>query len=121
MQSEVRIESGIEMQTISVLRQLPRNSRIIMPVRTAAISVSRTTPGDGRAHEQRLIAERRQLQVRRNGGQNPGQRGLHGVDDGERGGLAVARHGQQNAARAVGADDVVLRNEAVVNLATSFM
>ena len=29
MASEVRIESGIEMQTISVLRQLPRNSRII--------------------------------------------------------------------------------------------
>ena len=44
MQSEVRIESGIEMQTISVLRQLPRNSRIIRPVRPAAISASRTTP-----------------------------------------------------------------------------
>ena len=44
MQIEVRIESGIEMQTINVLRQLPRNSRITMPVRNAAISVSRTTP-----------------------------------------------------------------------------
>ena len=43
-QSEARIESGIEMQTISVLRQLPRNSRIIMPVRAAAIRASRTTP-----------------------------------------------------------------------------
>ena len=37
MISEVRIESGIEMHTISVLRQLPRNSRIIRPVSTAAI------------------------------------------------------------------------------------
>ena len=43
-QIDVRIDSGIEMQTISVLRQLPRNSRIIRPVSTAAISVSRTTP-----------------------------------------------------------------------------
>ena len=42
--SEVRIESGIEMQTISVERQLPRNSRIIRPVRPAAIAASRTTP-----------------------------------------------------------------------------
>ena len=44
MQSDVRIESGIEMHTISVLRQLPRNSRITVPVSNAAISVSRTTP-----------------------------------------------------------------------------
>ena len=44
MQSEVRIESGIEMQTISVLRQLPRKSRIIKPVRQAAMRASRTTP-----------------------------------------------------------------------------
>ena len=41
---DVRIDSGIEMQTIRVLRQLPRNSRITRPVSSAAISVSRTTP-----------------------------------------------------------------------------
>ena len=29
---DVRIESGIEIQTITVLRQLPRKSRIIRPV-----------------------------------------------------------------------------------------
>ena len=33
--SEVRIESGMERQTISVLRQLPRNSRIMSPVKAA--------------------------------------------------------------------------------------
>ena len=44
MQSEVRIESGIEIHTIIVLRQLPRNSRMTEPVRNAAISVSRSTP-----------------------------------------------------------------------------
>ncbi len=42
--SEARIERGIEKHTISVLRQLPRNSRIIMPVRQAAMIASRTTP-----------------------------------------------------------------------------
>ena len=43
-QSEVRMESGMEMQTIRVLRQLPRNSRIMRPVRPAAIRASRSTP-----------------------------------------------------------------------------
>ena len=38
------MESGIEMQTMMVLRQLPRNSRIIRPVRKAAMTASRSTP-----------------------------------------------------------------------------
>ena len=42
--SETRMESGMEMQTITVLRQLPRNTRIIRPVRNAAVTASRTTP-----------------------------------------------------------------------------
>ena len=41
---EVRIESGIEIAMMSVLRQLPRKIRIISPVRHAAIMASRTTP-----------------------------------------------------------------------------
>ena len=41
---EVRIESGIDVATIRVLRQEPRNSRIISPVRQPAIAPSRTTP-----------------------------------------------------------------------------
>ena len=40
----VSTESGIETAMISVLRQLPRNTRIIKPVRQAAITPSRTTP-----------------------------------------------------------------------------
>ena len=43
-QMEVRMESGIEIAMISVLRQLPRNSRIMMAVRQAAMMASRTTP-----------------------------------------------------------------------------
>ena len=41
---EVRIASGIEVAMISVLRQLPRNIRIMNAVRQAAIKASRTTP-----------------------------------------------------------------------------
>ncbi len=41
---EVIIDSGIDTAMINVARQLPRNSRIIRPVRHAAISASRNTP-----------------------------------------------------------------------------
>jgi len=41
---EARIDSGMETKIMRVLRQLPRNSRIINPVRHAAIVASRTTP-----------------------------------------------------------------------------
>ena len=63
MQMEVRIESGIEMHTISVLRQLPRNSRITMPVRDGGNQRLAHHAADRGPHEQRLIAEHRQLQV----------------------------------------------------------
>ncbi len=41
---EVRIAKGIEVAMMTVLRQLPRNVRIMKAVRQAAISVSLTTP-----------------------------------------------------------------------------
>ncbi len=41
---EQRIESGMETAMISVLRQLPRNTRIMNAVRHAAIIASRKTP-----------------------------------------------------------------------------
>ena len=61
---EVRIESGIETAMISVLRQLPRKSRIISAVRHAAITASRTTPSIAAAHEHRLVGERLDLRAR---------------------------------------------------------
>ena len=42
--SEHRMDSGIETHTVSVLRQLPRNSSIIRPVRMMARIASRITP-----------------------------------------------------------------------------
>jgi len=41
---DARTESGMEMAMMSVLRQEPRNSRIIKAVKAAAITPSRTTP-----------------------------------------------------------------------------
>jgi hypothetical protein len=41
--SEARMASGIETVMIRVERQLPRNSRIIIPVSVAAIAPSRIT------------------------------------------------------------------------------
>jgi len=38
------MDSGMERQTISVLRQLPRNKRIMSPVKAAAMVASLTTP-----------------------------------------------------------------------------
>ena len=42
--SDARIDNGIVTAMISVERQLPRNSRIIAPVRQAAIRPSWITP-----------------------------------------------------------------------------
>jgi hypothetical protein len=39
-----RIDNGMEIAMISVLFQFPRNSKIMMAVRHAAISASRNTP-----------------------------------------------------------------------------
>jgi len=41
---EVRIESGMETAMMTVLRQLPRKIRIMIPVRQAAITPSFSTP-----------------------------------------------------------------------------
>ena len=62
---EQRIDSGIDMAMISVLRQLPRKTRIISAVRQAAITASRRTPLDRRAHEHRLVGQRLDLELRR--------------------------------------------------------
>ena len=115
---EARIESGIETAMISVLRQLPRKSRIISAVRQAAITASRTTPVDRGAHEDRLVGERLDLELRRQ--RRPRSRGsasLIRVDDVERRGVARSScTDQQRRALAVDADDVGLRREAVADV-----
>jgi hypothetical protein len=41
---DVRIDSGIEIVMIKVLRQLPKNNKMSNPVKAAAITASRMTP-----------------------------------------------------------------------------
>ena len=65
--TEVRIESGMEIAMISVLRQLPRNSRIMAAVRQAAVSASLHHSLNRRPHKQGLVEQRIQFQFRRQG------------------------------------------------------
>ena len=58
-----RIDSGIETATISVLRQLPRNSRIIAAVSRPAMMLSMHDAFDRRLHEQRLVEQQFDLQA----------------------------------------------------------
>ena len=62
---ELRTESGIDSAMISVLRQEPRNSRIISAVSAAAIMPSFTTSPIAAAHKQRLIGKFLHVQFRR--------------------------------------------------------
>ena len=97
---DVRIDSGIEMQTITVLRQLPRNSRIIRPVSMRRDHAFADHAVDGGAHEERLVEKLFYLERGRQTGQDLGQRGLHVVDHRQCGCLAVAQDREQGAAAA---------------------
>ncbi len=62
---EVRIESGIEMAMMSVLRQLPINRRIISPVKSPGDHGLPNHSTDCLADEDGLICNRGDLQLRR--------------------------------------------------------
>ncbi len=57
MTSEVAIDSGMDVQTIRVERQEPRNSRIIRPVSAAAMAASRATSEMESADKDGLVEE----------------------------------------------------------------
>ena len=101
---------------ISVLRQLPRNSSTIAAVSAAASTASTTTPLHGRLDEQRLVEQRRDLDVLRHALRRHRQQRAQVGDDVQRGGAAVLEHRQQHAAHAVLAHDVGLRREAVAHV-----
>ncbi len=115
-QMETRIESGIETAMMMVLRQLPRNSRIMAAVRQAAMIASRMTP---------LTAARTKMDWsaigsifssfgRRSG--DGGQRFAHLLHDLQSGSLAGLHDGHQDAALAVAQHDVGLRRKAVAHV-----
>ena len=70
MQSEARIESGIEMQTIRVLRQLPRKSRIISAGEAGGDEGFAHHALNGGAHEDGLVGQGGDFQLGRHVGEN---------------------------------------------------
>ena len=110
---DVRIDSGIEVATISVLRHEPRNSRIIRAVSPAAIAPSLSTPVDGRPDEDRLVEQQLHLQFRRQLGLDRGQGCAHALDHAQGRGPLALEDGHEHRPAAVAADDVGLHREAV--------
>ena len=76
-----RMDSGMETTMIMVLFQLPRKSRIIMAVRTAAISASRRTPWIEARTNTRLVEELGNFHAFRVGGFVVIEHVLHAIDD----------------------------------------
>ncbi len=114
--SEVNIERGIETATTRVLRQLPRNIRINAAVNNAAITASRSTPVNRRAHEDRLIPGQRNIHALRQRGGDFGKRVAHFADHVQRRSRPVLQHHLQHAALPVAPRDVDLKAGAVVHV-----
>ena len=104
------------MVMISVLRQLPRNNRISKPVSAPAITASRTTPGDGCTHEDRLIAQGLDLQLRGQRCANLRQLLIDAVDDVDGGCLAGLQHAHQHGPPAIEPHHAGLRRVAVADM-----
>ena len=111
-----KIDSGIEIETITVFRQLPRNTRIISETRidemiaswTTFSTAARTNTDWSKSSFSSRPVRRRRLDLR--------QHVARGVDHGERRGVGVLQDGQVDRALAVDAHDVGLRGEAVADL-----
>jgi hypothetical protein len=95
---------------MSVLRQLPKNSRIISPGFTNH-AVNR------RAHENGLIGQRLNLHLRRQRAGHHRQQFANAIHHRERGRIAGFEHGEQHGAAGVLADDIGLRSIAVAHMA----
>ena len=108
--------------TTSVLRQLPRKSRIINAVRHAAVTPSLSTPLMAGSDEDRLIKELRNVQLRWKRGFDAREDVFDTPDDVQRRGVCALQHGQQSRANTVLRNDIRLDREPVPRtLATSRM
>src|SRR5215510_12982468 len=91
---EQRIDSGIDSATIRVLRQLPRNSKIIVAVRAAAMIASFTTPPTAAWTKS----------------------DCHPLDNIQGRGTAAFQHREQRRAPPVLIDDIALHGSAITHL-----
>ncbi len=97
-QMETRIDRGIETAMMIVLRQLPRNSRIIVGGQAGGDDRFANHSADGRADEDRLIGDRLDFQLFRKSRGDGGQSFAHLLDDLERRSLPHLHDGHQTAA-----------------------
>ena len=113
--SEVRIDSGMETVTISVLRQLPRNSRIMAAGEQPRDQAFCHDAVDRGLDEHRLVEQLLHLDVGVGDAQRR-QRVLDSLHHVEGGGVAGLEHRQQRPAAPVAADHVGLDAEAVAHV-----
>ena len=113
---DARIDSGIDTAMMTVLRQLPRSTRISSAVRHAAITASRTTPSIDARTNSDWSASWSTFRSWVQAGQDPRQRRLDAVDDVEGRGAARLHDRHQRRPLAVHADDVGLRRVAVAHV-----
>jgi hypothetical protein len=78
---DTKIDKGIEITTISVLRHEPRKSRIINPVNPAAMPRLDQHAMDRAADEDRLVGKERRLERFGQRRHHVGQACLDAVDD----------------------------------------
>ena len=102
------MESGMEIAMMSVLRQLPKNSRIIRAVSAAAITASRMTPETAARTKIALILQGLILRLRGNGQGDAGQQPANAFHHTQGGCVPGLEHDDQHAAVAVLARDVGL-------------
>ncbi len=108
-----KIDSGMEVETISVFRQLPRNNRIINETRMDEITASRTTLVDRGTHEHRLVEIELDLQPVRGRRLDLRQHGPGCIHHRQRRGIGMLQDGQIDGTLAIDMHDVVLHRETV--------
>ena len=114
--TEARIESGIETAMMTVLRQLPRKSRIISRGEAGGDDRLADHPAHRRPHEDGLVGQRLDLQLRREGRDHAGQEIPDAAHDVEGGRGARLENRDEHAPAAVLTDDVRLGREPVAHV-----
>ena len=111
-----KIDSGIEVETITVFRQLPRNTRISTETRIDEMIASWITFSHRGAHEHRLVEIELQFEPGGRGRLDLRQRVARRIDHRERRGVGVLEDREVDRALAVDVHDVGLGREAVADV-----
>ena len=111
----VAIASGIEMQAMTTLRQLPRNAKIMSPTRTADDHAFAQHAADGGPDERRLIEVHPHVEAVRRHLADLGDHRSRGLDDRQRRRVGLLENRQVRRAPAVDPHDVRLLGKPVAH------